>query len=358
MVSDVMARRDGRPLLLIDIAVPRDVDPDVREIDGVHLYDIDDLQSRLRRRTCGRAEGGGGRRGDSRGGGRRASSTGRARWTSCRPSPPSAGRPRRCGRAELAKTLSHLPDSDGRGEGAHRGPVHRHRQEDPPPSHRPPQVEGVRPSLRAGRPRALRDRRRGRQTPDVPARRTIRVGTRGSRLARRQTDAVVAALKQRYPDWRFEVRTLRTTGDRRTREPLDQIGGVGVFVKELESALLAGEIDMAVHSLKDVPTAVPEGLTIAAVTGPRRPPRRPRQPERSEAGGASAGGPRRHGQPAARLSVARPPPRPGSRGHSGQRRHAPARKVEAGEVEAVVMAAAALARMGWLDRAAEILPTI
>jgi len=193
-----------------------------------------------------------------------------------------------------------------------------------------------------------------RKTPDVPAGRIIRVGTRGSPLARRQTDTVVAALKRRYPDQRFEVRPLRTTGDRRTRKPLDQLGGVGVFVKELESALLAGEIDMAVHSLKDVPTAVPEGLTIAAVTGRED----PRDALVSRSGTKLAELPpgARVGTGSLRRACQLRTLRPnlevvGIRGNVDTR----LRKVEAGEVEAVVMAAAALARMGWLDRASEVL---
>jgi len=188
----------------------------------------------------------------------------------------------------------------------------------------------------------------------VPARRTIRVGTRGSLLARRQTDAVLAALKQRYPDQRFEVRPLRTTGDRRTREPLDQLGGIGVFVKELESALLAGEIDMAVHSLKDVPTAVPEGLTIAAVPGREDP--RDALVSRSGAKLAELPSGARVGTGSLRRACQLRALRPdleivGIRGNVDTR----LRKVAAGEVEAVVMAAAALARMGWLDRASEVL---
>jgi hydroxymethylbilane synthase len=191
-------------------------------------------------------------------------------------------------------------------------------------------------------------------TPDVPAERIIRVGTRGSPLARRQTDAVLAALRQRFPDRRFEARPLRTSGDRRARAPLDRLGGVGVFVKELESALLAGEIDMAVHSLKDVPTAVPEGLTIAAVVERED----PRDALVSRSGAkltelppgarVGTGSPRR----ACQLRALRPDIEVvGIRGNVDTR----LRKVAVGEMEAVVMAAAALARMGWLGRASEVL---
>ena len=186
------------------------------------------------------------------------------------------------------------------------------------------------------------------------ANRTIRIGTRGSRLALRQTDAVVAALRQRFPDRRFEVRTLRTTGDRQTQEPLDQIGGVGVFVKELESALLAGEIDMAVHSLKDVPTGLPEGLIIAAVPGREDP--RDALVSRNGAKLADLPPGTRVGTGSARRAcqlraLRRDITVAGIRGNVDTR----LRKVEAGEVDAVVRAAAALARMGWLDKAAEVL---
>ncbi len=188
----------------------------------------------------------------------------------------------------------------------------------------------------------------------MAANRTIRIGTRGSRLALRQTEAVVAALKQRFPGRRFEVHTLRTTGDRQTQEPLDQIGGVGVFVKELESALLAGEIDIAVHSLKDVPTAMPEGLIIAAVPGREDP--RDALVSRSGAKLADLPPEARIGTGSARRAcqlraLRRDIAVTGIRGNVDTR----LRKVEAGEVDAVVMAAAALARMGWLDKAAEVL---
>ena len=92
----------------------------------------------------------------------------------------------------------------------------------------------------------------------------IRVVTRGSALALIQTKQLVGMLEQRNPDCVFEVITLTTTGDRVTDRPLSQFRGTGVFVKELEKALLAGEADMAVHSLKDVPVERVKGLTLAA----------------------------------------------------------------------------------------------
>ncbi|MFA0750872.1 MAG: hypothetical protein SLRJCFUN_001275 [Candidatus Fervidibacter sp.] len=95
--------------------------------------------------------------------------------------------------------------------------------------------------------------------------RPLRVGTRGSKLALAQTEWVVKALLTRHPDLRIETVIIRTKGDVIADRPLREVAGKGFFVKEIEAALLAGEIDLAVHSLKDLPTELPEGLTIAAL---------------------------------------------------------------------------------------------
>jgi hydroxymethylbilane synthase len=94
--------------------------------------------------------------------------------------------------------------------------------------------------------------------------RTIRVGTRASRLARTQTQLVVDAFGSANPGVTVETVLVSTEGDRNSR-PLDQLGGTGVFVSALRDALAAGEIDVAVHSFKDLPTAPVEGIVIAAV---------------------------------------------------------------------------------------------
>ncbi len=99
------------------------------------------------------------------------------------------------------------------------------------------------------------------------------IGTRGSRLARAQTDAVARALRAAWPDLDVRVEVVRTTGDRQAAVPLDRLGGQGAFVKELERALLDGAVDLAVHSLKDVPTRLPDGLTVAGAVPPRADPR-------------------------------------------------------------------------------------
>ncbi len=93
----------------------------------------------------------------------------------------------------------------------------------------------------------------------------IKVGTRGSKLALRQTEEVLKMMGDLDPGLTFEVVVIRTTGDRVQDSPLSKIGSKGLFVKEIEEALLRGEIDMAVHSMKDLPTTLPPGLTIGAI---------------------------------------------------------------------------------------------
>ncbi|MGE5398655.1 MAG: hydroxymethylbilane synthase [Chitinophagales bacterium] len=95
--------------------------------------------------------------------------------------------------------------------------------------------------------------------------RIIRVGSRGSRLALWQTDLVVQSLRKVVPEARYEITVIKTTGDKLLDVALSRIGDKGLFTKEIEKELLAGNIDLAVHSMKDVPTVVPPGLTIAAV---------------------------------------------------------------------------------------------
>ena len=90
------------------------------------------------------------------------------------------------------------------------------------------------------------------------------IGSRGSKLALTQAEWVRARLALLEPELTVTVEIIKTTGDVKT-EPLSVIGGKGVFTKELEDALLDGRIDIAVHSLKDLPTIIPEKLTIAAV---------------------------------------------------------------------------------------------
>src|SRR5512137_1684149 len=95
--------------------------------------------------------------------------------------------------------------------------------------------------------------------------RTLVIGTRGSQLAVWQAEHVAARLVETFPGMSVQLERIRTTGDRILDVPLAQVGGKALFVKEIEEALLAGRVDLAVHSMKDVPTDLPEGLAIAAI---------------------------------------------------------------------------------------------
>ena len=180
----------------------------------------------------------------------------------------------------------------------------------------------------------------------------IRIGTRASSLARTQSQLVADALSA-ATGIEAELVPVRTEGDA-SSEPLAQLGGTGVFVSALRDALLRGEVDVAVHSLKDLPTAPPEGIALAAV--PQR--EDPRDvvvardaltlgelPAGSRVG---TGAPRRVAQLAALgLGIELV----GVRGNVDTR----IAKVAAGELDAVVLARAGLARLGRTGEATEVL---
>jgi hydroxymethylbilane synthase len=94
----------------------------------------------------------------------------------------------------------------------------------------------------------------------------VRIGTRGSKLALWQTEFVRRKLSDVFPDVEFEVKVIKTKGDKILDSPLSKIGDKGIFTREIEIELLNREIDIAVHSLKDLPTKLPKGLIIGAVT--------------------------------------------------------------------------------------------
>ncbi len=100
-------------------------------------------------------------------------------------------------------------------------------------------------------------------TPNLT--KTLVMGTRGSALALAQARQFALQLELIHPGLRVEERIIRTTGDKNQGAPLPEIGGKGVFTLEIEAALLCGEIDFAVHSLKDLPPAMPGGLSLACV---------------------------------------------------------------------------------------------
>jgi hydroxymethylbilane synthase len=181
--------------------------------------------------------------------------------------------------------------------------------------------------------------------------RVLKIGTRRSPMAMTQARAVASLLTERTGAW-VELTGLTSYGDV-SRAQLTQIGGTGVFVSVLRQALLAGEVDIAVHSLKDLPTASQPGIVLAAVPGRDDP--RDALVARDGAkladlpAGAriGTGSPRR----AAQLRLLRPDIRPVPvRGNAGTR----LAKVGSGELDAVVLAYAGLARIGHLDLITEV----
>ncbi len=179
--------------------------------------------------------------------------------------------------------------------------------------------------------------------------RVVRLATRGSPLALAQAGIVADLLEGRDSSLRAERVVVRTEGDRRFDEDLERIGGQGVFVKEVQAAVLDGRADVAVHSAKDLPPMTPDGLVLAAVP--------PRADPRDVLVGASLDGlapgalvatssARRRAQ----LADLRPDLGfVGLRGNMARRLE----RVEDGTVVAVVAAAAALDRLGWQHRIAE-----
>jgi len=182
----------------------------------------------------------------------------------------------------------------------------------------------------------------------------IRIGTRGSKLALWQANHVREQLEAVHPGLAVELVTITTTGDRVQDRSLLQMGGKGAFVKEIEEALLGEEIDIAVHSMKDVPVALPEGLHLPVVCR-REDPRdgfiandygHPRDmPAGARIGSSSL---RRKCQLMARfpeLEVTE------IRGNVDTR----LRKLDEGQYGAIVLAAAGLRRLGWAQRITTLL---
>jgi hydroxymethylbilane synthase len=181
------------------------------------------------------------------------------------------------------------------------------------------------------------------------------IGTRGSALARWQAEWVKARLQAAHPGLDVSLAIIKTTGDKILDVPLAKVGGKGLFVKEIEEALLAGTVDLAVHSMKDVPTALPDPLHLAAV--PRREDpfdaliSRAAVPLAKLPAGATIGTSSLRRQ--AQLLAYRPDLKIVSlRGNLDTR----LRKVSEGAMDAIVLAAAGLRRLGWADRITEILP--
>lgn len=183
----------------------------------------------------------------------------------------------------------------------------------------------------------------------------VRLGTRGSPLALWQARWVADALRGHHPGLTTEIVVIRTEGDRNRQDPLPQLGGKGLFVKDIEDALLRHEVEIAVHSMKDLPTTLPDGLHLAAV------------PARGEVRDAFIG---RDGRCLADIHE------PWRIGTSSLRRQAQLlalgkdlqvcdirgnvetrlRKMRAGEVDGVVLAAAGMIRLGLQEHMTEVLP--
>ena len=102
-------------------------------------------------------------------------------------------------------------------------------------------------------------------TASTSKNRTLRIGTRGSHLARWQAEWVADRLRSLHPSLDVELIEIKTQGDRDRNSPLAAIGGIGLFTKEIQRAVLEGLVDVAVHSLKDLPTQGPSELVLAAV---------------------------------------------------------------------------------------------
>lgn len=187
------------------------------------------------------------------------------------------------------------------------------------------------------------------------ARRSLVLGTRGSRLAIWQAEWVQARLREIAPEVTVTLQRIKTSGDKILDVSLAKIGGKGLFVKEIEEALLQGTIDLAVHSMKDVPTALPDGLEILCVPE-REDPRdalisRDAKPLDGLPQGARVGTSSLRRQ--AQLLHHRPDLKIGMlRGNLDTR----LRKLRGGEFDAIVLAAAGLKRMGWAEQITEYLP--
>jgi hydroxymethylbilane synthase len=183
---------------------------------------------------------------------------------------------------------------------------------------------------------------------------SIVAGSRGSKLALAQTQIVTERIRALFSDVDVRLVEIVTHGDRDQSIKLDVLERDGVFVRELEEGLLDGRIDMAVHSLKDVPTKIPAGLTLASVLE-REDPRDVLITRGEKLAGLKPGA--KIGTSSLRRTVQLANMRPdvvtvAIRGNVDTRM----RKVADGEFDGVVLAAAGLVRLGWQDRITEYLP--
>jgi len=185
---------------------------------------------------------------------------------------------------------------------------------------------------------------------------TLKIGTRGSRLALAQSEWIKKEIEARHPHIHVELVRIKTTGDKILDTPLSKIGGKALFVKEIEEALLGKAVDLAVHSMKDVPAELPEGLMLSAF--PER--EDPRDafvsvkyqtiqdlPQRARVGTSSL---RRAAQ---LLTIRRDLEIVPLRGNVDTR----LRKLEEGEIQAIILASAGLKRLGLEKRITHVIPS-
>lgn len=182
------------------------------------------------------------------------------------------------------------------------------------------------------------------------------IGTRQSLLALWQSNHIASLLRKQYPDCQVTLKKIVTKGDRILDVPLAQIGGKGLFTKEIETELLDGTVDLAVHSLKDMPTVLPEGLCLTAITTranvgdafvSNKYASFSELPQGAVLGTSSL---RRKAQ----LLAVRPDLKiVDLRGNVDTR----LRKLDEGQMDAIILAAAGLERLGYADRIREIIPT-
>ena len=183
----------------------------------------------------------------------------------------------------------------------------------------------------------------------------ITIGTRKSLLALWQSNYIKSCLEAQYPDCEVRLQKIVTKGDKILDVPLSKIGGKGLFTKEIETALLDGEVDLAVHSLKDMPTKLPDGLCLTAIT------------ERAVVGDAFVSNKYNTfaempagavlGTSSLRRKAQLLAKRPDLdirdlRGNVDTRLH----KLDEGRYDAIILAAAGLTRLGYADRIKETLP--
>ncbi|MEA4926487.1 MAG: hydroxymethylbilane synthase [Syntrophomonadaceae bacterium] len=186
--------------------------------------------------------------------------------------------------------------------------------------------------------------------------RKLRLGTRGSRLALWQADCVAGAIRNLRPDIEIEIEIIRTTGDKILDVALSKIGDKGLFTKEIENSLLAGDIDLAVHSMKDLPSFLAPGLTLGAVLKREKPQdvlishknyTLPSLPPNGRIGTSSL-------RRIAQLRALRPDLHMvNMRGNVETR----IKKMQAEDLDGIILAYAGVARLGFSDRINEIIDT-